>query len=82
MNGDGELTIEECQEFADRHGFKLSKFAEKIVARVNANNNMCPCVSAAEREAHPENDYTCPCSLCVRDVKENNRCHCNLYVKD
>lgn len=82
MNGDGELTIEECQEFAKARGYKLSKFAEKILVRTNANGGYCPCVSVAEREAHPENDYTCPCSLMTKDIEETGHCHCRLFIKD
>ena len=78
---DNYLTMEYCQEYADKHGFKLSKFAEKIIARTNANGGYCPCVSEKEREEHPENNYECPCSLCIRDVKEFNHCHCSLYIK-
>lgn len=76
------ITLKDCQEFADANGFKLSKFAEKIIDRVNKNGNYCPCVSEKERDAHPENDYECPCSLCIKDVKEFGKCHCNLYIKE
>ena len=31
------LTLKDCQEFADMNGFELSSFAEKIIARTNAN---------------------------------------------
>lgn len=77
---DGPITIEECQKFADEHGFELSKFADKIIARTNINNGYCPCVTAKEREEHPENDYQCPCSLCIDDTKEMGHCHCNLFL--
>ena len=75
------ITLEECKEFAELNGFELSSFAEKIIARTNANEGYCPCVSEKERIEHPENDYSCPCSLCKKDVKSNGYCHCHLYLK-
>lgn len=75
------LTLKDCQEFADMNGFELSSFAEKIIARTNANEGYCPCVSEKERNEHPENDYMCPCSLCKKAVKENGYCCCHLYLK-
>lgn len=75
------LTLKDCQEFADMNGFELSSFAEKIIARTNANEGYCACVSEKERNEHPENDYMCPCSLCKKDVKTNGYCHCHLYLK-
>jgi ferredoxin-thioredoxin reductase catalytic subunit len=75
------ITREECEEFANAHGLALSKFADKILARTAANGGFCPCVSESERNAHPENDYQCVCSLCLKDVKELGHCHCNLIVQ-
>ncbi|MBP5469042.1 MAG: hypothetical protein J6Z11_07325 [Candidatus Riflebacteria bacterium] len=77
---DGPITLEDCQRFADSQGFELSNFADKIIARTNMNGGYCPCVSAKEREEHPENDYQCPCSLCIKDVREYGKCHCSLYL--
>lgn len=74
------LTIKDCQEFAKDNGYELSPYAEKIINRTNLNNGFCPCVSAKEREEHPEVDYECPCSLVHKDIKEFGHCHCNLYV--
>ena len=75
------ITLEDCQEFADMNGYELSKFADKIIARTNANGGYCPCVSEKERDEHPEIDFMCPCSLCKKDVRENGRCHCSLYIR-
>lgn len=75
------LTLEDYQEIAKKKGFILSPHAEKIIARVNACNGYCPCVSPKEREAHPENNYECPCSLMEEDVKETGHCHCNLFLR-
>ena len=68
-------------EIASNLGFSLSKFADKIINRVNKNEGFCPCVSEKERQAHPENDYTCPCSLMIEDVKKQGHCHCHLFIK-
>lgn len=75
------ITREDCEEFAKLNDFKLSEFADKIIARTNANNGYCPCVSERERTEHPENDYECPCSLCKKDVRANGKCHCSLYLR-
>lgn len=75
------ITLEDCQEFADMNGFELSPFAEKIIARTNANDGYCACVSEKERNEHPEIDFECPCSTCIDDVKTNGYCHCHLYLK-
>lgn len=75
------ITLEDCKEFAEQNGFELSSFAEKIIARTNANNGFCPCVSEKERDSHPEIDYECPCSLCIDDVNSKGHCHCHLYLK-
>lgn len=77
---DGQITLEDCQEFAKAHGFRLTKYAEKIIARTNANGGFCPCKSEEYRNLHPENDYQCPCSMCIQDVKEMGHCCCNLYT--
>lgn len=76
------ITLEDCQEFAKAQGFELSKFAEKIIAKTNMNGGFCPCVSEKERDEHPENDYECPCSLCIKEVREMGHCCCNLYIKE
>lgn len=75
------ITREECEEFAMLNGFELSDFADKIITRTNKNDGYCPCVSEKEREENPENDYQCPCSLCIDDVKRNGHCHCHLYLR-
>lgn len=69
------------KQIADNLDFELSPYAEKIINRVDLNFGYCPCVSEAEREAHPENDYQCPCSLMVNDVKTKGQCHCRLFVQ-
>lgn len=75
------ITLEDCQEFAEMNGFELSSFAEKIIARTNANDGYCACVSEKERNEHPEIDFECPCSLCKKDIKENGYCHCHLFLR-
>lgn len=73
------LTREDYEKIAEEKGFELTPFADKIIARVNMCNGYCPCVSPKEREAHPENNYMCPCSLMEKDVREHNYCHCRLF---
>lgn len=74
-------TRNDYEKFAEEKGWKLTPYADKIIARVNANEGFCPCVSEEERNAHPENDYHCPCSLCEKDVEETGHCHCHLFCK-
>ena len=75
------ITLEDCKKFAKENGFELSTFAEKIIARTNANDGYCPCCSEQERNEHPENNYMCPCSLCKNDVETKGYCHCHLFQK-
>ena len=74
-------TRNDYEKFAEEKGWKLTPYADKIIARVNANEGFCPCISEEERNAHPENDYHCPCSLCAKDIEETGYCHCHLLCK-
>lgn len=69
------------EDFAVQCGLKLTPYADKIIARVKANDGFCPCVSEEERKAHPENSYLCPCSLLSKDIQETGYCHCHLFCK-
>lgn len=75
------VNLKDCQEFAEMNNFELSKVAEKIITRTNANNGYCPCVSEKEREEHPEIDFQCPCSICKQEVEIEGHCHCGLYLR-
>lgn len=69
------------EAFAVHLELKLTPYADKIIARVKANDGFCPCKSEEERKAHPENDYKCPCSLLSKYIQESGRCCCNLFCK-
>lgn len=49
------------------------KVVNAVLGRVALNNGECPCVNPGTT---PE-DRLCPC----REYRENNICHCNLYVR-
>lgn len=74
-------TRNDYEKIAEENGWKLTPYADKIIARVNANEGFCPCKSEEERKEHPENNYLCPCSLCEKDIEETNFCHCHLFCK-
>lgn len=49
------------------------KIVNAIIKRIEANNGMCPCYVEGDLS-----DRFCPC----KEYRENNICHCTLYVKD
>lgn len=56
-----------------KEGWKLNdndKIVNSILKRIEINNGECPCHNNSY-------DKHCPCS----DYRENNICHCTLYVK-
>ena len=56
-----------------KEGWKLNnndKIVNSILKRIEINNGECPCHNDSY-------DKHCPCS----DYRENNICHCTLYVK-
>lgn len=60
--------------YAKAKGYKLSPHADKIINRcLTACNGCCPCdVSRG----------LCPCKEHEREVAENGKCHCTLFMKD
>lgn len=56
-----------------KEGFDLNpsdKIVNSILKRVEKNNGECPCHNNSI-------DKKCPCS----DYRDNNICHCGLYIK-
>lgn len=56
-----------------KEGFDLNpndKIVNSIFKRVENNNGECPCHNNSI-------DKKCPCS----DYRDNNICHCGLYIK-
>lgn len=56
-----------------KEGFDLNpndKIVNAIFKRVEKNNGECPCHNNSI-------DKKCPCS----DYRDNNICHCGLYIK-
>lgn len=60
-------------DFLIKEGWELSKHAEKIKRMAEKNDGMCPCGS----NKLVGEDKMCPC----KDYRENDICHCNMYVK-
>ena len=64
---------------ADAHGFDLSHNADKIVnAKLmlcKEDYKRCPC------DHTPGSKRYCGSPFCVRETKENGRCHCGLFLK-
>lgn len=60
-------------EFVVKDGWKLSKHAENIKKAVERNDGYCPCLG----NQLVGDDRFCPC----KDYRENDICHCNLYLK-
>lgn len=59
-----------------KQGWKLNdndKVINSILSRCELNNGECPCSNSGVTHE----DRLCPC----KEYRENNICHCNLYVK-
>ena len=59
-----------------KQGWKLNdndKIINSILSRCELNNGECPCSNPGVTHE----DILCPC----KEYRENNICHCNLYVK-
>lgn len=59
-----------------KQGWKLNdndKVINSILSRCELNNGECPCSNPGVIHE----DRLCPC----KEYRENNICHCNLYVK-
>ena len=60
--------------YAKSKGWKLSKYADKIVGRsINFCEGKCPCA--------PERGF-CPCNEHEKEIESNGTCHCTLFVKE
>lgn len=60
-----------------KKGWKLNpneKIVNSVLKRCEANGGECPCHNPGLTYA----DRLCPC----KDYRENDVCHCTLYVKD
>jgi ferredoxin-thioredoxin reductase catalytic subunit len=58
-----------------KKGWKLNpneKVVKAIIKRINKCDGECPCDNPGETLE----DRICPC----KEYRENNICHCNLYV--
>ena len=63
-------------EILRKDGWELNpndKIVNAILRRCEVNNGECPCVNPGETHE----DRLCPC----KEYRENDVCHCNLYVK-
>lgn len=59
-----------------KEGWELNpnpKVVNAILKRIDANDGECPCQNPGETRE----DRLCPC----KEYRENNICHCTLYVK-
>ena len=60
-----------------KKGWKLNpneKIVNSILTRCEANNGECPCHNPGKNHS----ERLCPC----KEYRENNVCHCTLYIKD
>lgn len=60
-----------------KDGWKLNpsdKIVNAIIKRIEANSGECPC----ENPGKTVYERLCPC----KEYRENNICHCTLYVKE
>lgn len=76
-------TKEWYEQYAKEHNLELSKFTDKVIARVNASDGYCPCKVAIWKKTKPEelDKIICPCSEHLKEIEETGHCHCFLFVK-
>ena len=63
--------------YCPKEGWRLNpneKVVMAILKRIDANNGECPC----DNPGKTRQDRLCPC----KEFRENNICHCTLFVKD
>ena len=63
------------KEYAENHGYALSKHAPNIVKMIIKNDGHCPCKVAGE------DDQLCPCPDHKNEIRESGTCTCNLFTK-
>jgi len=59
-----------------KEGWQLNpneKIVKAILKRIEANDGECPC----QNPGKTKEDRTCPC----KEYRENDICHCTLYVR-
>lgn len=60
-----------------KKGWKLNpneKVVNAIIKRINKCDGECPC----DNPGKTREDRICPC----KEYRENNICHCNLYINE
>ena len=82
------LLIKECQDYADKNGFKLNPNTEvqsRLVKGLLENEKKygqryCPCrrVTGNAEEDRPK---ICPCQWHKEEIEKNGHCLCQLFVK-
>lgn len=74
MTRDEILT--EIKNFAKENGYKVSEYADKIAEakrRMGTDWSDCCC--------HREGDHFCGSPLCKKEIEENGKCCCGLFIK-
>ena len=66
------MTKMELEKHCEKKKFKLSEFADKVIAAINRRNGNCPC---------RKEDVLCPCPTHEQEIEQMGACHCNLFVK-
>jgi len=86
MNEAENDKLAEVTNDAEKRGYVLSGDAEKIIKAMFKKEKKlgglyCPCMNIALMEENEKKNYTCPCIDLEKDVKENGKCFCGLFVK-
>jgi ferredoxin-thioredoxin reductase catalytic chain len=79
-----QRTRAELETIAETNGWKVNPNQNAVNGLLISQNNAkqrlgeyyCPC----KIQRTPAN--ICPCADAAREIAENGRCHCNLFVKD
>ena len=78
----------ESEEYAKSQGFKLNtddKIVNFIIKGLLKNKKekgelYCPCRRVTGNKEE-DMKIICPCIYHLSEIKENGKCHCNLFVK-
>ncbi len=88
MNNKIQNLIKKYRKYAKENGFKLNpnpEIVESVIKRLFENekkygHRYCPCRVISGNKEEDKNKI-CPCIWHEDEIKEKDRCHCNLFVK-
>jgi len=85
---DIDIVIENYKNWAEKNGYSLNQNRKVVEFLVKSllereekfGKRYCPCrrISGNKKE---DEKIVCPCAYMEKEIKENGRCFCGLFVK-